>query len=82
MTFNKTRAHGAARLGLIGSAIASLAAAPASAAVSDEQLWTQVSANVKLSDRWRLSQEFTGRFSDRRQGLSELAATTLRRRTP
>lgn len=77
MTFNKTRAREAARLAVIASAIASFAAAPASAAKSDEQVWGQVSATVKLSDRWRLSQEIVSRFSDKRQGLYEIESNTL-----
>ena len=77
MTFHKTRASETGWLLLIGGTIASLAASPAAAAVSDEQVWTQASANVKLSDRWRLSQEFVGRFSDRRQGLYEIESNTL-----
>ena len=77
MTFNKTRAREAGRLVLIGSAIASFAASPASAAKSDEQVWGQVSATVKLSDRWRLSQEIVSRFSDKRQGLYEIESNTL-----
>ena len=71
MTSNQARAI------LVGSVIACLAASPAAAAVSDQQVWTQVSANVKLSDPWRLSQEFVGRFSDRRQGLYEIESNTL-----
>ena len=71
--------HGgrAARCLLVGAALTAFCAGTASAAVSDEQVWTQVSANVKLSDRWRLSQEFVGRFSDRRQGLYEIESNTL-----
>ena len=71
MTSNQLRAI------LIGSVIASLTASPAAAVVSDEQVWTQVSATVKLSEKWRLSQEFVGRFSDRRQGLYEIESNTL-----
>ena len=66
-----------ARCLLIGAALTPFGAGTASAAVSDEQLWTQVSATVKLSDRWRFSQEFVGRFSDRRQGLYEIESNTL-----
>ena len=54
------------------------AALPAPAlAKSDSQLWTVGSASVKLSDKWRLSQEFTGRFSDNRNGLYEVESNTL-----
>jgi hypothetical protein len=52
-------------------------AAPASAARSDQQLWTNVNVTVKLSDRWRLSEEGTVRFSDRRNGLYEIESNTL-----
>lgn len=51
--------------------------APAEAAVSDQQLWTNGVLNLKLSDRWRLSEEMTVRFSDNRNGLYELEANTL-----
>ena len=52
------------------------AATPA-LAESDSQLWTNGSATVKLTDRWRLSEEATVRFSDNRNGLYELEANTL-----
>lgn len=63
----------------IASALLIAAAAyPApSLAKSDSQLWTVGSASVKLSDKWRLSQEFTGRFSDNRNGLYEVESNTL-----
>jgi Protein of unknown function (DUF2490) len=56
--------------------IAGLAASPASA-TSDSQLWTNLNLNVKLSDRWRLSEEGTVRFSDNRNGLYELEINSL-----
>ena len=43
----------------------------------DEQLWTSANVNVKLSDKWRLQQELTTRFSDNRDGLYELETVTL-----
>ena len=46
-------------------------------AQSDEQLWTNFNVTVKLSDRWRLSEEVTIRFSDNRKGLYELESNTL-----
>jgi hypothetical protein len=52
-------------------------AAPASAARSDQQLWTNLNVTVKLSDRWRLSEEGTIRFSDKRNGLYEIESNTL-----
>jgi hypothetical protein len=52
------------------------AAAPASAK-SDDQLWTNLNATVKLGDHWRLSEEGTIRFSDKRNGLYEVESNTL-----
>ncbi len=46
-------------------------------AKSDEQLWTNGNVTAKLSDRWRLSEEVTIRFSDNRKGLYELESNTL-----
>jgi hypothetical protein len=57
---------------LIGLALAT----PASAA-DDSQLWTGVSATVKLADKWRLSEDVTVRLSDRRDGLYEIESNTL-----
>jgi hypothetical protein len=51
--------------------------AHALAAVEDGQLWTTTSATVKLSHRWRFSQEFVGRFSDNRNGLYEIESNSL-----
>ena len=56
---------------------AALGLPAAASAKSDSQVWTTASASVKLSDRWRLSQEFTGRFSDNRNGLYEIESNTL-----
>jgi len=56
--------------------LAGLAASPASAK-SDSQLWTNLNVNVKLGDRWRLSEEGTVRFSDNRNGLYELEVNSL-----
>jgi uncharacterized protein DUF2490 len=52
-------------------------ASPAFAATSDSQIWTNGIVNVKLSDRWRLSEELTMRVSDMRNGLYELESNTL-----
>ena len=52
-------------------------ATPSRAAKSDDQIWTTASVNVKLSDRWRLSQEIVGRFSDNRNGLYEIEYNAL-----
>ena len=56
--------------------LAAAAAGPAQAN-DDEQIWTTASATVKLADKWRLSQEFTARFSDTRKGLYEIESNTL-----
>jgi hypothetical protein len=45
---------------------------PALAVHNDSQIWTTAAVNVKLSDKWRLSNELTGRFSDNRNGLYDL----------
>jgi hypothetical protein len=45
---------------------------PAIAVQNDSQVWTTAAVNVKLSDKWRLSNELTGRFSDNRNGLYDL----------
>jgi hypothetical protein len=54
-----------------------LAQAAAADAASDSQIWTTGSVNVTLSDRWRLSEELVGRFSDNRDGLYEIESVTL-----
>jgi hypothetical protein len=46
-------------------------------ATSDEQIWTNGSVTVKLDDHWRLQEELTGRFSDKRNGLYEIESNTL-----
>jgi hypothetical protein len=43
----------------------------------DAQLWLGASANVKLSDDFRFSQEVTTRFSDNRNGLYEVEMNTM-----
>jgi hypothetical protein len=47
------------------------------AAQSDGQIWTNGAVSVKLSDKWRLQQELTARFSDKRDGLYEIESNTL-----
>jgi hypothetical protein len=49
----------------------------AAEARDDSQLWTTATVNVKVSDAFRLSQEFTTRFSDNRNGLYEVEAVTM-----
>lgn len=46
-------------------------------AKSDSQLWTNGVVNVKLSDKWRLQEEMTVRFSNNRNGLYEFESNTL-----
>jgi hypothetical protein len=55
-----------------------LAAVPGAVhAKSDDQVWATTSATVKLSSRWRLSEELVARFSDNRNGLYEIESNTL-----
>ena len=49
----------------------------AAKAGSDAQIWTSATATVKLGGKWRLSEELTSRFSDRRDGLYEIESNTL-----
>jgi hypothetical protein len=56
--------------------LAAAAAGPAHA-TDDEQVWTGATATVKLSPKWRLSQEVVARFSDTRKGLYEIESNTL-----
>jgi Protein of unknown function (DUF2490) len=64
------------RLKVLGLAAAA-ATSSAAQATSDSQLWTNVNVTVKISDRWRLQEEGTARFSDRRRGFYEIEANTL-----
>jgi Protein of unknown function (DUF2490) len=63
-------------LALVVAATGIAIPAPAFAA-SDEQIWTNASATVKLADHWRLQEELTLRFSDNRNGLYEVESNTL-----
>ena len=63
-------------LGASGALFIALAAGRADAR-DDQQLWTSANANLKLNGRWRLSQEFTARFSDNRNGLYEIESVTM-----
>jgi hypothetical protein len=49
----------------------------AQAAQEDEQLWLQANANVKLSDKWALSEELVARFGNAKNGLYELENNLL-----
>jgi hypothetical protein len=62
---------------LAAAALAALSWTGSAQAREDEQLWTSASVNVKLSDKWRLQQDLTGRFSDGRDGLYEVESVTL-----
>jgi len=64
------------RLSLLCAAVA-LCAIPAEAATTDSQFWLTTGATAKLSDRWRLSEEVTTRFSDNRHGLYEVEINSL-----
>ncbi|WP_407828323.1 DUF2490 domain-containing protein [Sphingomonas sp.] len=59
------------------AAIGTLGASTAARASTDAQLWAGVSATVKLSAKWRLSQDAFVRFSDNRNGLYEFESNTL-----
>jgi hypothetical protein len=65
------------KLKLAAALLAALFAAQPAWAASDSQLWTNGVVNVKLSDHWRLSEEVTARFSDKRNGLYEVESNTL-----
>ena len=75
MTPNLKRARRSAILAV--SALAALFWTGPAQARDDAQLWTSASVNVKLSDKWRLQQELTTRFSDNRDGLYEVESVTL-----
>ena len=59
------------------SFVAAATASSSAHAASDSQLWTKVNVTVKISDRWRLQEEGTARFSDGRDGFYEIEANTL-----
>jgi hypothetical protein len=46
-------------------------------AKSDEQAWATGSATVKVSDRWRISQEVVVRTSDAKNGIYEVESNTM-----
>ena len=62
---------------LVLSALAVLSLPAVAHASEDEQLWTTAAATVKLSDKWRFSQEVIGRFSNDRDGLYEVEMNSL-----
>src|SRR5256885_8847718 len=57
--------------------VAALAIPAAASATTDDQVWTNASATVKLGEHWRASEELTGRFSDNKNGLYEIESNTL-----
>lgn len=58
-------------------ALGTLALAGPAVAAGDAQLWTGGSVTAKLSERWRLSEELTVRFSDHKKGLYEIESNSL-----
>jgi hypothetical protein len=62
---------------LLCVAFAALVTSPAIAATTDTQLWITTSATVKVSDKWRLSEEVITRLSDNRRGLYEVEMNSL-----
>jgi hypothetical protein len=62
---------------ICGAFVAAVASSQPASAASDSQAWTNAAANVRLSDRWRLQEEMTWRFSDKRSGLYEIESNTL-----
>lgn len=58
-------------------ALAAVAAATPARASDDEQIWIASTATVKLSEKWRFSQEVVTRFSDDRDGLYEVEMNSL-----
>ena len=61
----------------LAPALVALAIPAVAHASEDDQLWTGVSATVKLSDKWRFSQEVVARFSNDRDGLYELEMNSM-----
>lgn len=57
--------------------LAALAIATPAMAAQDSQLWTNGTATVKLSSKWRAMEDLTFRFSDHRDGLYEIESNTL-----
>ena len=57
--------------------LAAAAIATPAMATQDSQLWTNGTATVKLSDKWRVQEDLTIRFSDKRNGLYEIESNTL-----
>lgn len=68
------RGAGPCRLALM---LTALFVATTAAAADDSQLWAGASVTVKLSDKWRFSEELTTRFSDKRNGLYEIESNSL-----
>ncbi|MEE4451048.1 DUF2490 domain-containing protein [Novosphingobium resinovorum] len=57
--------------------VVAVAAASPACASDDQQLWVGGTATVKLSDKWRFSQEVISRFSDDRDGLYEVEMNSM-----
>jgi hypothetical protein len=71
--------HIRAALGACGAAqvIAALAISTPALAAQDNQLWVNSTTTVELSDKWRVSEDLTYRFSDKRNGFYEIESNTL-----
>lgn len=61
----------------IMAAAAALAIPTAAWAADDAQFWLGGAVNVRLSDKWRFSQEVVERLSDDRGGLYEIESNTM-----
>lgn len=61
----------------VAQVIATLAISTSALAANDSQVWVNSTTTVKLADKWRLSEDLTLRFSDKRNGLYEIESNTL-----
>lgn len=65
------------RAAVSAAGLTALAATTPAIARDDSQFWTNTTVVVKLSDRWRISEDLTFRFSDKKNGLYEIESNTL-----
>ena len=61
----------------VAQVIATFAISMPALATNDSQVWVNSTTTVKLADKWRLSEDLTLRFSDKRNGLYEIESNTL-----
>jgi hypothetical protein len=61
----------------VAQVIAAAAISTPAVAAQDSQLWVNSTTTVKLSAKWRVSEDLTFRFSDKRNGLYEIESNTL-----